>query len=107
MVSLDESIDQGKRGAMVSGFLSYAHANEEWKKRVLVHLDALRREGLISVWHDGMSHPGDHHDATIESSLATAELVLLLISADFIASEYCAEKEKQRALKGRKLANAK
>jgi hypothetical protein len=82
---------------MVSVFISYAHADEELKKRFLVHLGALKRERLIDVWHDQMLRPGEHLDRAIEAELAAADLVILLVSPDFINSDYCTEKEMQRA----------
>jgi len=57
---------------MVSGFISYAHADEKLKDRFLVHLGALKREGLIGVWHDRMLKLGDHLDTAIEEQLAAA-----------------------------------
>lgn len=78
-------------------FISYAHADEKLKYRFLVHLGALKREGLIGVWHDRMLSPGEHLDRAIEAELAAAELVILLASPDFINSDYCTEKEMQRA----------
>ena len=82
---------------MVSVFISYAHADEKLKDRFLVHLGALKREGLIGVWHDRMLRPGDHLDTAIAEQLATADLVILLVSPDFLNSKYCAETEMQRA----------
>ena len=60
-------------------------------------MGALKREGLIGVWHDRMLRPGDHLDTAIETELAAAELVVLLVSPDFIHSDYCTEKEMERA----------
>jgi TIR domain len=82
---------------MVSVFISYAHADEKLKDRFLVHLGALKRERLIGVWHDRMLRPGEHLDSAVEAELAASDLVILLISPDFIHSEYCTEKEMQRA----------
>jgi hypothetical protein len=82
---------------MISVFISYAHLDEKLKDRVLAHLSALKHEGLIDVWHDRMLKPGEHLDSKIEAELAEADLVLLLVSADFINSNYCTEKEMQHA----------
>ena len=82
---------------MVTVFISYTHSDERLKERFLVHLGALRRENLIGVWHDRMLRPGEHLDDAIEKELATADFVILLISPDFINSDYCIEKEMQRA----------
>src|SRR5262245_41244834 len=82
---------------MTSVFISYAHADEKLKNRLLVHLGALKRERLIGVWHDRMLSPGENLDRAIEAELAAADLVILLVSPDFINSDYCTEKEMQRA----------
>ena len=78
-------------------FISYAHADEALKNRLLVHLKALKREGLIDLWHDRMLSGGEKLDSSIKNELATANLVILLISADFINSEYCFEREMKQA----------
>jgi TIR domain len=82
---------------MISVFVSYAHADERLKEQFLVHLAALKRQGLVGVWHDRMLKPGQHLDSAIEAKLAAANLVILLVSPDFINSDYCIEKEMQRA----------
>jgi hypothetical protein len=81
---------------MISVFISYAHADEKLKKRFLVHLGALQRERLIGVWHDRMLRPGEHLNKAIEDELAAADLVILLVSPDFINLDYCTEKEMRR-----------
>ncbi len=58
----------------------------------------LKRQGLIDVWHDRRLLPGDHLDWTISKELDRADVVLLLISPDFLASDYCYKIEKGRAL---------
>jgi TIR domain len=55
------------------------------------------RERLIGIWHDQMLRPGEHLDRAIEAQLAAAKLVILLVSPDFISSDYCTEKEMRRA----------
>jgi TIR domain len=82
---------------VISVFISYAHRDEKQKERFLVHLAALKREGLIGVWHDRMLKPGEHLDRAIEAELAAADLVICLVSPDFINSDYCTEKEMQRS----------
>ncbi|QAY78146.1 toll/interleukin-1 receptor domain-containing protein [Sphingosinicella sp. BN140058] len=82
---------------MTSGFISYTHADAALKEQFVRHLAPLRREGLIEVWHDAMLHPGEHLDPAVQAALAASDLVLLLVSADFIHSEYCYEQEMIRA----------
>jgi hypothetical protein len=52
---------------------------------------------LIGIWHDRMLKPGEHLDTAIEKELAAVDLVILLVSPDFINSDYCTEKEMQHA----------
>ena len=82
---------------MKSVFISYSHADSELKERFLAHLASLKRQELISVWHDRMLEPGTHLNKAIELELSSADLVILLISSDFIQSDYCSETEMIRA----------
>lgn len=82
---------------MTTGFISYTHADSALKDQLVRHLAPLRREGLIDLWHDGMLRPGEHLDPAVQAALAASDVVILLISADFIASEYCYEQEMLRA----------
>ncbi len=68
--------------------LSYAHEDEDLKKRLDVHLTSLKRSGKIKTWSDRMIVPGTEWNNTIKNELITADIILLLISADFLASEY-------------------
>ncbi|MCY4259867.1 MAG: toll/interleukin-1 receptor domain-containing protein [Rhodobacteraceae bacterium] len=58
----------------------------------------LKRQGLIETWHDRRMLAGDHLDWTISAELDAADVVLLLLSPDFLASDYCYRIEKGRAL---------
>jgi len=82
---------------MTTGFISYTHADSTLKEQLVRHLAPLQREGLIDLWHDGMLRPGEHLDPTVQAALAASDVVILLVSADFIASEYCYEQEMLRA----------
>jgi hypothetical protein len=62
------------------------------------HLASLKREGLIDVWHDRRIPPGAEWKGQIHQNLETAELILLLVSADFLPSDYCTDIEARRAL---------
>ncbi|MSP62627.1 MAG: toll/interleukin-1 receptor domain-containing protein [Myxococcales bacterium] len=79
-------------------FISYSHADDAHRKRLDVHLAPLKREGLIAPWHDRMLLPGTLWDAEIDRFLAEADVVLLLVSADFVASDYCFKREMGFAL---------
>ena len=66
------------------------------------HLKILERQGLISPWHDQLIRPGDKWAGEINVNLEIADIILLLVSADFIASDYCYSKEMNAAAAARK-----
>ena len=79
-------------------FYSYSHADEKYRERLETHLSVLRRQGLIREWHDRKIFAGDHWKDEIDLWLDKSQIVLLLVTASFIASEYCFGKEMKRAL---------
>jgi internalin A len=79
-------------------FVSYSHKDERFKDELETHLKLLQRVGLIAEWHDRKIEAGDDWKARIDEHLERADIVLLLVSADFIASDYCYEQEMMRAL---------
>ena len=81
-----------------SVFFSYAHEDEVLRDELETHLKLLQRQGLISTWHDRKIPLGGNWDREIDRSLEQADLVLLLVSADFVASDYCWDNEVKRAL---------
>ncbi len=83
---------------MVSVFIAYSHVDEEHRKELEKHLSGLRRQGVISTWHDRRIGPGEEvHEQTSEK-LEEARIILRLVSADFLASDYCYEVEMIRAM---------
>lgn len=92
---------------MVRVFLSYSHADETLRHKLETHLAMLKREGEIAVWHDRELVVGDHLDSEISEYLETADLIVLLVSADFLASYYCYEREMERALERAKAGEAR
>ncbi|MEP2472053.1 MAG: toll/interleukin-1 receptor domain-containing protein [Paracoccaceae bacterium] len=88
-------------------FISYSHKDEELRDQLEVQLAMLKRQGLIETWHDRRMLAGDHLDWTISKELDEADVVLLLVSPDFIASDYCYKIEKGRALERHKEGTAR
>jgi len=82
----------------ITAFISYSHADAKLKSDLLKHLTPLKRLRLIDDWHDQEIKAGDEWEKAISKRIDDADLVLLLISADFIASEYCYSKELETAL---------
>lgn len=83
---------------MPTVFFSYSHKDEVFRDHLEVHLSALKRQKIIESWHDRKIIAGSAVDETIDQHLDQANVILLLISPDFIASDYCYEREVQRAL---------
>ena len=83
---------------MATLFFSYSHRDQELRDRLEAHLSLLKRQNLISAWHDRKIGAGEDFADVIAQELETAEIVLLLVSADFIASDYCYDVEMKRAL---------
>src|SRR5262245_5386906 len=79
-------------------FYSYSHKDEDLRDKLETHLSVLKRQGVITGWHDRRISAGSEWKDSIDDHLATAGIILLLISSDFIASDYCYEKEMKRAM---------
>jgi hypothetical protein len=82
----------------LSIFISYSHADEDVRNALVKHLEPLKRMNLVSTWDDRQIAAGGRWDREISEALNTADIVLLLVSIDFINSEYCYDIELQRAL---------
>ena len=79
-------------------FFSYSHVDEGLRDQLETHLAGLKRQGVISSWHDRGITAGTDVGEAIDSHIDAADVVLLLISPDFINSDYCYEREMKRAL---------
>lgn len=91
---------------MASLFFSYSHHDEELRNELETHLALLKRQGIVSSWHDRRITAGSHLHEEIDANLESADVVLLLVSAHFLASDYCYEREMQRALEREKAGTA-
>jgi len=74
-------------------FISYSHSDGEYLDRLLVHLKPLEKEGLIELWVDTRLRAGDRWRKEIEKALHRATVVILLVSADFLASDFITDNE--------------
>jgi hypothetical protein len=80
-------------------FICYARKDETLRRGLEKHLRVLRRQGLITVWQDRDISLGAQWEREIDIHLSEAQLVLLLISPDFIDSDYCYGIEMKQALR--------
>lgn len=69
-------------------FISYAHEDESFKDALVKHLSGISRNGLVQIWTDTTIQPGQEWDQEIRSALHAADIILFLVSADFMASNY-------------------
>jgi len=85
-------------GSALSLFISYSHRDDELREKLDTHLSLLKRQGVFDVWHDRRIAAGQEWAGQIDAELESADIVLLLISADFLASDYCYDREMLHAL---------
>jgi hypothetical protein len=83
---------------MATLFFSYSHKDSDFRDRLEIHLTALKRQGVIDIWHDRNIGAGKEFDDEIDENLNEADIILLLVSPNFIASDYCYEIEMKRAM---------
>src|SRR5258708_2847895 len=79
-------------------FYCYAHKDKPIRDELEKHLSWLKRRYQLTNWHDREILPGEEWEQAIDMHLDTANLILLLISSDFMNSDYCYGKEMRRAL---------
>jgi hypothetical protein len=74
-------------------FVSYSHADRDWLDRLRMHLAPYARGERLDLWYDGRLAPGDDWAAEIDRAIAEARVVVLLVTPDFLASEFVARVE--------------
>ena len=82
----------------LSVFCSYAHRDEKLRSELEKQLSPLLRGGQIAIWHDRQIVPGTDFDNQIDCKLATSRIILLLVSPDFLNSDYCYRQEMHYAI---------
>ena len=70
-------------------FFCYAHEDRTWREELERHLSVLKRSGQIAMWYDRLIRPGAEWEREIDTHLNSTEIILLLVSPYFIASDYC------------------
>ena len=92
---------------MATLFFSYSHRDETLRDELEIHLTMLKRQGVITTWHDRRIGAGKEFGKEISHYLEEAEIILLLVSPDFLASDYCYDVEMARALERHKGGEAR
>ena len=96
--SLAIKASQPSAPAALNVFISYSNVDAKIREGLALHLTPLQRAGMIIKWHDQKLVPGDRWEDRISAELERADLVLMIVSVDFLNSDYCYRKEMQRAL---------
>ncbi len=78
---------------MTKVFISYSHKDEAWKDHLKTHLAVLEHQNLLSIWDDRQIAAGDDWYPEIEQAIESAQIAILLISADFLSSKFILGKE--------------
>jgi tetratricopeptide (TPR) repeat protein len=86
-------------------FISYSHEDEQVKKRLVTHLQGLRKQGKLASWDDRLIKAGQEWNNEIETALNNADAAVLLISPGFLASDFIMEKEVPFLLRRRQEQN--
>jgi hypothetical protein len=84
---------------MKSVFISYSHHDREFCNALITHLRVLQHKQLITTWHDGELTPGSAWQSVIDDKLRNSDIIIILVSADFLASRFCQDVELSSALK--------
>ena len=70
-------------------FISYSHQDQALRAELEKHLSNLKRHNIITSWYDGNIIPGTELEPEIMQHLKCAQIILLVVSADFISSDFC------------------
>jgi len=74
---------------MLKLFISYSHRDKDWCEKLLGHLSGLEQASLIERWFDGKIRPGDDWNGSISTELDDADIIVLLVSANYVNSIFC------------------
>lgn len=88
-------------------FVSYNHTDTQYKDDLVKHLDPLKRLKLIETWFDGKIQAGKDINQEIRTELLSSDVVLLLISIDYLNSYYCVEIEMEKAMERHETGDAR
>ncbi|NEZ62301.1 TIR domain-containing protein [Leptolyngbyaceae cyanobacterium CCMR0082] len=105
--SRQRTSDIERRDQTLKLFYSYSHKDESLRNQLETHLKILQRQKLIQPWHERCIIAGTDWAKEIDDNLKRADIILLLISADFIASDYCYEVELKQAMEHHQAGKAR
>jgi TIR domain len=99
--------DSDRPAVPISLFYSYSHKDEALREKLETHLSLLKNQGVIRDWHDRRVEAGTEWDGIINENLDKAGMILLLVSANFLASRYCWDVEVARAMERHEAGTAR
>lgn len=82
----------------VKVFISYAREDKAYKDNLVKHLKPLERKGVISSWHDGVIEAGQEWETNLKEALETSNILIFLVSSDFVNSDYINNVEIEKAM---------
>ncbi len=82
-------------------FISYSHKDENWKAKLVTHLEVLQQEGFLDLWDDSRISAGEDWYQKIQEAIEMARVAILLVSADFLTSNFIRKEEIRRLLERR------
>jgi len=103
----EQATPTGDEAGKMGIFFAYAREDEDLRDELEKHLSMLKREGVITSWHDRKIGAGKEWEGEIDTHLNTARVILLLISSDFIDSDYCWDVEVKRAMERHEVGEAR
>jgi hypothetical protein len=80
-----------REAVLAKVFFSYCHADEALRDQIEKQLSLLKRQGVVETWHDRRIEAGQDFAAEIDLHIETDDIILLLVSSDFLASDKRAE----------------
>jgi len=96
-----------KQRKPLQAFISYSHKDERFRRALVSHLAQQQRENVISTWFDHKITAGEELDPAIEKALRDSQLIIFLVSADFLSSRYCMDVEVKRSMRRHKAGTAR
>ena len=88
-------------------FLSYSHKDEEYKKELDKHFAPLRNNGRVETWNDRKLEAGSRLNEIIQEELNTSDIIIFMLSSDFLDSYYCYDIEMKKAIEREKRGECK